>query len=143
MLHLKSFKPSLIPIVNSRFKFGHSTVKHSSKVNPTSSKYSDRQLRPFDSIPSVSHSIPFFSSILKLAFNGGAGHLHEYCDRNFRRLGPIYRERLGTVDGVYISDADLIQQVFSQEDSTPGHFLPEPWLLYNQSFRQKRGLLFL
>lgn len=106
-------------------------------------KTGQADLLPFDRIPSVPHLLPFVSSIVKFALNGGSPQLHLHCDRHFRRYGPIYRERLGTVDAVFISDADLIRQVFAQEDSTPGHFLPEPWLLYNQIYRVQRGLFFL
>lgn len=122
------------------------TMKYSSNTKQSTvfkSSDTDCKMRSFDSIPSVYHSIPFFSSIIKFALNGGAGNLHTHCDHHFRRLGPIYRERLGTVDAVFISDGEMMKQVFSQEDSAPGHFLPEPWLLYNQSFQVQRGLLFL
>lgn len=99
--------------------------------------------RPFDQIPSASSSIPWVGSIFKLIAGGGAKQLHEYCDFNFKRFGPMYREKIGTVEAVYIGNGRMMRQVFAQEDSTPGHFLPEPWLIYNQQYQVQRGLLFL
>lgn len=55
----------------------------------------------------------------------------------------MYREKIGTVEAVYIGNGRMMRQVFAQEDSTPGHFLPEPWLIYNQQYQVQRGLLFL
>ena len=58
-------------------------------------------------------------------------------------IGPIYREQLGPVEGVFIADDSLIKEVFSQEDANPKHLIPEPWLIYNEIKKVQRGLFFL
>jgi ecdysteroid 2-hydroxylase len=75
---------------------------------------------------------------------GGAQRLHEYVDRRHRELGPVYREQIGPVRGVFINSPDEFRRIFLRlEGSTPRHFLPEAWMLYNEIRSQRRGLLFM
>lgn len=71
------------------------------------------------------------------------GRLHKYIDMRHRQLGPIFREPLGPVDGVFISSPDLIRQIFLYEGKYPKHPLPDAWLLYNEIHNCKRGLFFM
>ncbi|KAL1132159.1 hypothetical protein AAG570_010116 [Ranatra chinensis] len=69
--------------------------------------------------------------------------LHLYVDERHRTLGPVYREKMGPVTAVFLSDPSSMRKIFSMEGKYPHHFVPEAWLLYNEKFQCKRGLLFM
>lgn len=59
-------------------------------------------------------------------------------------MGKIFIENFGTTDLLFVSDAELIRNLFlSLEGKYPRHILPDPWLLYEKLYGQKRGLLFM
>jgi ecdysteroid 2-hydroxylase len=74
---------------------------------------------------------------------GGVSQIHRYIDERHRRLGPIFRERLGHVEAVWVNDAQLFRQVYQCEGSHPQPMLPEPWLIYNRKRGCQRGLFFM
>lgn len=115
--------------------------------------------RPFEEIPTPP-SLPLVGTLLDLILAGGAEYVHQYCDKRHKSLGPIYREKLGNVEAVFLSDAKLIQkvrahpfffrftnvhsaQVYKFEGKYPQHMVPEPWIIYNQSKGIQRGLFFM
>lgn len=102
-----------------------------------------QQLSNFLRIPKTATVFPTLTSILRLSLNGGVSYLHKHCDKLHEQHGPIYREKLGPVEGVFIADDELIKEVFSQEDTSPTHLIPEPWIIYNEINNVKRGLFFL
>lgn len=69
--------------------------------------------------------------------------LHEYVDKRHKQLGPIFREPLGPIDGVFLSAPDLMRKMFLYEGKYPNHPLPDSWNLYNSVHNCKRGLLFM
>lgn len=94
--------------------------------------------------PPEPRGIPFFGTMLSLIMAGGAQKLHEYVDRRHRELGPVYREQIGPVRGVFVNSPEEFRKVFLKlEGSMPQHFLPEAWTLYNEIRSQRRGLLFM
>lgn len=97
---------------------------------------------PYEQIPTPS-GIPIIGTLIDLFKAGGFGRLHLYCDRRHQVLGPIYKENLGTVEAVFVSDAKLIQKVFQNEGKYPKHLVPEPWIIYNQNKGIQRGLFFM
>lgn len=58
-------------------------------------------------------------------------------------VGPIYREKIGPTEGVFISSPDYMRRVFALEGRHPQHIIPDAWKLYNEIHGQKRGLLFM
>ena len=65
---------------------------------------------PFDQIPTPP-SLPIVGTLFDLILAGGAEYVHQYCDKRHKTLGPIYREKLGNIEAVFLSDAKLIQKV--------------------------------
>lgn len=92
------------------------------------------------------HEIParksFLPAILHLLWSGGPGYLHEYCDRMHSSLGSIFRERLGSIELVFIADTKMIQTVIAHEGSQPHHNVPEAWIHYNKVNKVERGIFF-
>lgn len=99
-------------------------------------------MREFEEIPSP-RRLPLVGTTLDLVAAGGAPFLHTYCDRRHKSLGRLYREQIGNLDCVFISDADLMQQVYSNEGQYPVHSVPEPWTIFNDMKGIRRGLFFM
>nr|ARN17927.1 cytochrome P450-4 [Cephus cinctus] len=87
--------------------------------------------------------LPVLGTIVDLIISGGAAKLHLYNDKRHAELGPIYRERIGSVKAVFINSPDEFRRVFRLEGPKPIHFLPEAWTLYNEIRKCKRGLFFM
>jgi len=75
--------------------------------------------------------------------SGGASHIHRYIDERHRQLGSIFRERLGHVEAVWISDSNLYRHVYLNEGKCPQVMLPQPWTLFNRKHGYQRGLFFM
>lgn len=101
-----------------------------------------KALKSFEEIPSPK-SLPFFGTTLDLMRSGGAAQLHKYCDERHKSLGPIYREKMGSWDCVFIADAGLMQQIYQNEGEYPKHAVPEPWTIFNDIRGIERGLFFM
>lgn len=69
--------------------------------------------------------------------------LHEYVDDNHKKLGPIFRDRIGPVNIVFVNSPADFRRIFLLEGRTPMHFLPEAWHFYNQLRNCSRGILFM
>ena len=67
---------------------------------------------PYEAVPSPK-GLPLVGTLFNLIASGGAPYMHLYCDRRHNQLGPIYKETLGNVEGVFIADAALMQKVLS------------------------------
>ncbi|EEB14725.1 cytochrome P450, putative [Pediculus humanus corporis] len=88
-------------------------------------------------------SLPFIGTTLSILANGGPSKLHLYVDKRHKELGPIYREKLGPVSAIFVSDGDYMRKIFALEGKYPKHIIPESWMLYNEKYNCKRGLLFM
>ncbi|XP_046915997.2 cytochrome P450 315a1, mitochondrial [Dermatophagoides farinae] len=105
-------------------------------------KNGQQQYQSFEQIPTPA-GLPLIGTLYDLIRAGGAEYVHQYCDKRHEQLGPIYREKLGNVEAVFIADANLVQQVYKHEGKYPQHMVPEPWIIYNQNKGIKRGLFFM
>nr|UYG55632.1 cytochrome P450 315a1 [Geocoris pallidipennis] len=90
-------------------------------------------------IPSV-RGLP---SAIQLMLSGGPQKLHLYVDNHHRKLGPVYKDTLGGLSGVFLADPRAARAVFAAEGPYPKHVIPPPWILYNQKYSCKRGLFFM
>lgn len=63
--------------------------------------------------------------------------------KRHKELGPIYREKIGSAECVFLSDAQMMRDVFLHEGKHPRHPIPDAWQLYQQEYDNKRGLLFM
>lgn len=68
--------------------------------------------------------------------------MHEFCDERHKELGPIFKERLGPQELVFLADTKMIQTAIANEGPRPHHSVPEAWLFYNKLKGIKRGLFF-
>ncbi|KPM05989.1 cytochrome P450-like protein 15 [Sarcoptes scabiei] len=146
-----SSKPSTIE-VNSNEKLSHSKCPYHQQSSSQFDKNSRpasllrdgvyETIRSFKEIPSP-QGLPIFGTLFDLIKAGGAEYVHQYCDKRHRMLGPIFREKLGNVEAVFVSDANLVQKIYQNEGKYPRHMVPEPWIIYNQNKGVQRGLFFM
>lgn len=74
---------------------------------------------------------------------GGVTQIYRYIDERHRQLGPIFREKLGHVEALWLADPKLYKQVYQQEGTCPRLMLPEPWAIFNKKHGYQRGLFFM
>lgn len=99
--------------------------------------------RGYEDIPRPKGSIPFMGTWIDALRHGVVTRVHEYVDMRYKQLGPIYREKLGKLDAVYIFDPQDVQRVFMREGRHPRHVIPEAWLLHREITDKPRGLFFM
>ncbi|XP_059480622.1 cytochrome P450 315a1, mitochondrial [Neocloeon triangulifer] len=87
--------------------------------------------------------LPLVGTTLSLWLRGSAAQLHRYVDLRHAQLGPVYREAIGPVDAYFVADPLEMRRVFQLEGKHPRNLLPDAWILYNQLYGCKRGLLFM
>lgn len=87
--------------------------------------------------------LPVVGTTFSILMAGGGRKLHEYIDKRHQQYGTVFREKLGPLDAVWISDPLDMKLLFAQEGKFPQHILPEAWLLYNDTYGQQRGLYFM
>ncbi|KRT79716.1 cytochrome P450 [Oryctes borbonicus] len=87
--------------------------------------------------------LPLIGTTLSLLASGSTPKLHEYVDKRHKELGPIFRDKIGPISAVFISNPDYIRAVFKHEGKYPVHILPEPWIVYNKIHGCSRGLFFM
>lgn len=118
-----------------------STLRAIAKRLPslTSNKNSESKVKPYHEIPTNRGCLP---SSVSLILSGGPGYLHEHCEKRHKKLGPIYREYLGSNELVFLADTKLIQMVLAKEGPYPHHNVPEAWLHFNEVKNIKRGIFF-
>ncbi|VVC28131.1 Cytochrome P450,Cytochrome P450, E-class, group I [Cinara cedri] len=100
------------------------------------------KIKSKEDIPIVK-GLPIVGTIFSILSAGGGRKLHEYIDMRHQQYGSVFREKIGPVDAVWISNPLDMKLLFAQEGKFPKHILPEAWLLYNDTYGQKRGLYFM
>lgn len=121
-------------------------VVKSSKVLTTMQLSSARSVTTaaykIQDIPSP-RKLPIVGTMLSLMAAGSVPKLHKYADSRHKQLGPIFQDKIGPVSAIFVSCPDAIRTVFSQEGKYPVHVLPEPWIVYNKTHKNSRGLFFM
>lgn len=87
--------------------------------------------------------LPIIGTSLSILAAGASPKLHLYIDRKHKKLGPIFKENMGTVCGTFLADPQAARTVFSAEGRYPKHIVPEPWKVYNKMYNCNRGLFFM
>ena len=98
--------------------------------------------KPFSDIPTP-QGLPFIGTLLDFIRSGGPSRVHEYAYVRHQTLGPIYREQLGSIPAVFISDPALMAYVFANEGKYPQNLMPASWKIYTEKCKKKRGLFFM
>uniref|UniRef100_A0A8D2JMS1 Cholesterol side-chain cleavage enzyme, mitochondrial n=1 Tax=Sciurus vulgaris TaxID=55149 RepID=A0A8D2JMS1_SCIVU len=100
---------------------------------------STRSPRPFSEIPSPGDN--GWLNLYHLWRERGPGKIHYHHVQNFQKYGPIYREKLGNLESVYIIDPEDAALIFKSEGPTPERFNVPPWVAYHEYYKRPTGVL--
>ncbi|XP_011380365.1 cholesterol side-chain cleavage enzyme, mitochondrial isoform X2 [Pteropus vampyrus] len=103
-------------------------------------RISTRVPRPFSEIPSPGDN--GWLNLYRFWREKGSQNFHHHQFQNFQKYGPIYREKLGTMESVFIVDPEDIAILFKYEGSTPERYFIPPWVAYHQHYQRPIGVLF-
>ncbi|PNJ43202.1 CYP11A1 isoform 2 [Pongo abelii] len=100
---------------------------------------STRSPRPFNEIPSPGDN--GWLNLYHFWRETGTHKVHLHHVQNFQKYGPIYREKLGNVESVYVIDPEDVALLFKSEGPNPERFLIPPWVAYHQYYQRPIGVL--
>uniref|UniRef100_U3EDR8 Cholesterol side-chain cleavage enzyme, mitochondrial n=2 Tax=Callithrix jacchus TaxID=9483 RepID=U3EDR8_CALJA len=100
---------------------------------------STRSPRPFSEIPSPGDN--GWLNLYHFWRELGTHKIHLHQAQNFQKYGPIYREKLGNVESVYVIDPEDVALLFKYEGPSPERFLIPPWVAYHQYYQRPVGVL--
>lgn len=75
------------------------------------------QMLDFTKMPTP-RGLPLIGTALSLISAGGYTQLHEYVDRKHKELGPIFKDNVGPVTAVFLSDAEEMRKIFAKESKS-------------------------
>ncbi|XP_020953978.1 cholesterol side-chain cleavage enzyme, mitochondrial isoform X1 [Sus scrofa] len=95
--------------------------------------------RPFSEIPSPGDN--GWINLYRFWKEKGTQKIHYHHVQNFQKYGPIYREKLGNLESVYIIDPEDVALLFKFEGPNPERYNIPPWVAYHQHYQKPVGVL--
>uniref|UniRef100_A0A672LWG3 steroid 11beta-monooxygenase n=1 Tax=Sinocyclocheilus grahami TaxID=75366 RepID=A0A672LWG3_SINGR len=95
-------------------------------------------VRDFQEIPHTGSN--GWINLLRFWKDGRFSLLHKHMESTFRRLGPIYREYLGSQSSVNIMLPMDIGEVFRSEGLHPRRMTLQPWATHRETRRHSKGI---
>ncbi|NP_694485.2 cholesterol side-chain cleavage enzyme, mitochondrial isoform X1 [Danio rerio] len=96
-------------------------------------------VQPFNKIPGRWRNS--LLSVLAFTKMGGLRNVHRIMVHNFKTFGPIYREKVGIYDSVYIIKPEDGAILFKAEGHHPNRINVDAWTAYRDYRNQKYGVL--
>ncbi|KAM4600936.1 cytochrome P450 11C1 [Polymixia lowei] len=96
------------------------------------------QVRSFEEIPHTGRS--GWVNLVKFWREDRFRLLHKHMERTFNTLGPIYRERLGTLSSVNIMLPSDISELFRSEGLHPRRMTLQPWATHRETRQLSKGV---
>ncbi|KAM9061499.1 cholesterol side-chain cleavage enzyme, mitochondrial [Sarcophilus harrisii] len=100
----------------------------------------DRRPRPFNEIPL--NGANGWLNLFHFWMENGIRNLHIRTLQGFQQLGPIYREKLGNTESVFIINPDDAACLFKAEGPYPERYCVPPWVAYHTYMKKPIGVLF-
>ncbi|KAM8811115.1 cytochrome P450 11B, mitochondrial-like [Eudromia elegans] len=124
-------------------QWGGRALSGTAEVSPVSpvSPSPPRSPRPFEAIPRGGRHR--WLQLLRVWRAGGLPRFHLLMQSNFQRLGPIYRETLGTYDCVNVLLPQDAERLFQAEGAFPRRMGVEAWSAHRQLRNHKCGVFLL
>uniref|UniRef100_UPI00398F8C03 cytochrome P450 11C1 isoform X2 n=1 Tax=Pristiophorus japonicus TaxID=55135 RepID=UPI00398F8C03 len=98
----------------------------------------DQGSLPYRDIPSTGRS--GWLNLYRLWRNNGFRTMHRVMTENFKRLGPIYREKLGRKESVNIIRPEDIAVLFLAEGKFPKREMLDPWVAHREHRGHRCGI---
>ncbi|XP_046574216.1 1,25-dihydroxyvitamin D(3) 24-hydroxylase, mitochondrial-like [Haliotis rubra] len=107
------------------------------KATTVTSQPDMHEAKPMSQIPGPK-GLSMISSTFQSATNAAASH--KWIQGRHEEFGPIFRERMGVMDLVFISDADAVEQLLRQDGKYPERLQIHHWLDYRKRHEIPTGL---
>nr|AGN04321.1 cytochrome P450 [Oryzias melastigma] len=98
----------------------------------------DGRVRRFEEIPHTGRN--GWINLLKFWRENRFQQLHKHMERTFNALGPIYREKVGTLSSVNILLPSDISELFKSEGLHPRRMTLEPWATHRETRNHRKGV---
>ncbi|XP_077992026.1 25-hydroxyvitamin D-1 alpha hydroxylase, mitochondrial-like [Glandiceps talaboti] len=106
--------------------YGYRTTASTTQEN---TNHINGDAKPFEQIPSTSNKFVTYLDIIR---NGGVSKMDKFFMMRRQQFGPIWREDLGGLAGVFVADPNAAAAVFRSEGKYPRRPPVDPWLLYRK-----------
>ncbi|XP_021322434.1 cytochrome P450 11C1 isoform X2 [Danio rerio] len=117
----------------------HLCVRASVCVRPLhQSSRSAGAARLFQEIPDTGSN--GWMNLLRFWRDGRFSRMHKHMEESFRRLGPIYREHLGSQSSVNIMLPMDTGELFRSEGLHPRRMTLQPWATHRETRRHSKGV---
>ncbi|XP_064010377.1 cytochrome P450 11B, mitochondrial-like [Pogoniulus pusillus] len=98
-------------------------------------------VKPYEAIPRDGANR--WLNLYRLWRDGGFQHFHHHMEKTFRKLGPIYRDRVGSYECVNVLLPRDAAQLFRAEGTFPRRMGIEAWSTHRQLRNHQKGLFLL
>ncbi|XP_004541268.2 cytochrome P450 11C1 isoform X1 [Maylandia zebra] len=95
-------------------------------------------MRSFEEIPHTGRN--GWLNLLKFWRENRFQQLHKHMERTFNTLGPIYREKLGTLSSVNIMLPSDVSELFKSEGLHPQRMTLQPWATHREIRNHSKGI---
>ncbi|KAM9724550.1 cytochrome P450 11C1 [Menidia menidia] len=96
------------------------------------------QVRSFEEIPHTGRN--GWINLLKFWRENRFQQLHKHMERTFHALGPIYREKVGTLSSVNILMPADVSELFKSEGLHPRRMTLQPWATHREIRKHSKGV---
>ncbi|XP_036071656.1 cytochrome P450 11B, mitochondrial isoform X1 [Oryzias melastigma] len=107
-------------------------------AKPVRKRGVDGRVRRFEEIPHTGRN--GWINLLKFWRENRFQQLHKHMERTFNALGPIYREKVGTLSSVNILLPSDISELFKSEGLHPRRMTLEPWATHRETRNHRKGV---
>ncbi|XP_054023512.1 cytochrome P450 11B, mitochondrial-like [Dryobates pubescens] len=98
-------------------------------------------VKPYEAIPRDGANR--WLNLYRLWRDGGFQHFHHHMEKTFQKLGPIYRDRVGSYECVNVLLPRDAAQLFRAEGTFPRRMGIEAWSTHRQLRNHQKGLFLL
>ncbi|XP_071105191.1 1,25-dihydroxyvitamin D(3) 24-hydroxylase, mitochondrial-like [Haliotis cracherodii] len=108
------------------------------KATAASIQPKDGGVKPFSALPGP-RGLPIIGTLFHSMRN--ASRLHESIQERHETYGPIFREKLGILDAVFLTDVDAVESLLRQDGKYPSRMQVDIWHEYRNNSGLRKGLL--
>ncbi|XP_012721270.2 cytochrome P450 11B, mitochondrial [Fundulus heteroclitus] len=98
----------------------------------------DGRVRGFEEIPHTGRN--GWINLLRFWRENRFQQLHKHMEKTFNALGPIYREKVGTISSVNILLPSDISELFQSEGLHPRRMTLQPWATHREIRNHSKGV---
>ncbi|XP_033626862.1 cytochrome P450 27C1-like [Asterias rubens] len=132
------------PTVNQRAEsWGVCPVRHGTSTEESHTPKQqdvDLKVRSFDEIPGPK-GWPFIGTLGTYLVGNGLSRIYEHQIAFTKQYGPIWKERLGSLEFVNLADPELVALMYRHDNKYPMRVDMKPWKAYRMHRNESLGVL--